>query len=75
MIPFSSILHHNMGMKCAEDHFNMGMFFIKVLHNGCIFRPPTNTSGHFILESPTPPGPRGKVKIKIDIGKNGPRSE
>ena len=27
MIQFSLILHHNMGIKCAEDPFNMGMFF------------------------------------------------
>ena len=27
IIHFSSILHHNMGIKCAEDPFNMGMFF------------------------------------------------
>ena len=43
-----------MGMKCVEDPFNMGIFFFTkgVFHNGCIFRPPTHTSGHFILESP-----------------------
>ena len=37
----------------------MGMFFFTkgVLHNGYIFRTPTHTSGHFILESPpSPPG-------------------
>ena len=28
-----------------------------VLHNGYIFRPPTHTSGHFILESPPHPHP------------------
>ena len=27
MVQFSLILHHNMGIKCAEDPFNMGMFF------------------------------------------------
>ena len=28
-LPFSLILHHNMGIKCAEDPFNMGVFFTK----------------------------------------------
>ena len=28
MIQFSLILHHNKGIKCAEDPFNMGMFFL-----------------------------------------------
>ena len=27
MIHFSLILHHNMGMKYAEEPFNKGMFF------------------------------------------------
>ena len=27
MIHYSFILHHNMGMKCAEDPFNMGVLF------------------------------------------------
>ena len=27
MIEFSFILHYNMDNKCAEDPFNMGMFF------------------------------------------------
>ena len=27
MIHFSLIIHHNMGIKCAEDSFNMGLFF------------------------------------------------
>ena len=48
------ILYHNMGMNCTEDPVNMGMFYI---HNGYIFRPPTHTSGDFILESPPPPAP------------------
>ena len=59
MIHFSLIyliLHHNMGMNCVEDPFNMGLFFTQgVLHYGYIFRPPTHTSGHFILKSPPPP--------------------
>ena len=28
MIHFSLILHHNMGIKYAEEPFNMGMFFL-----------------------------------------------
>ena len=28
MIHFSLKIHHNMGMKYAEDPFNMGMFYI-----------------------------------------------
>ena len=28
MIHSRLILHHNMGMKCVEDPFNMGMFFV-----------------------------------------------
>ena len=57
-------IQHNMGMKWAEDPFIKGMFFVffikVILHNGYVFRPPTHTSGHFILElpPPPPPGPR-----------------
>ena len=44
MIHFSLInilLHHNMGMNCAEDPVNMGTFILPkgVLHNGYIFIP------------------------------------
>ena len=28
IISYRLILHHNMGMKCAEDPFNMGEFFL-----------------------------------------------
>ena len=47
-----------MGMKYAEDPFNIGMFFTQgVLQNGYIFRPSTHTSGHFYTGvAPPPPG-------------------
>ena len=63
-----------MGIKCSGDPFNMGMvYFTKgVLHNGCIFSPPTHTSGHFILESPPPPPPPdlclGTVTMETKLG-------
>ena len=41
-----------MGIRCAEDPFNMGMFFY---HNGWIFRPPTHTSVH-LYTGVAPPG-------------------
>ena len=49
MIHFNLILHHNMGMKYAEDPFNMGMFFdlrhpSKWVH---FQTPTTHTAGHF----------------------------
>ena len=28
----SIILHHNMDIRCAEDPFNMGMFFLYIRH-------------------------------------------
>ena len=53
MILFSLILHHNMGIKCADEPFNMGIFFFTkgVLHNGFIFRPPHTHPGICIQES------------------------
>ena len=38
MIHFNLLLHLNMSMKCAEDPFNIGMFFLP--NNGYIFRTP-----------------------------------
>ena len=42
-----------MGIKCADDPFNMGMFFnLRRPSKWVHFKPPTQTSGHFILGSP-----------------------
>ena len=63
-----------MGMNCAKDPFNMGLFFTQgVLHYGYIFRPPTHTSGHFILKSP-PRGvglPERNIFLGLYISNNG----
>ena len=61
MIHSSLILHHNMGMKCAEDPFNMGVFFLpKASFMLGTFSDPQHTYlGIFILESP--PGQQVKA--------------
>ena len=61
MIHFSLILHHNMGMKYAEEPFNMGMciyfFLSKASFKMGTFSDPQHTHpGIFILELPPPPG-------------------
>ena len=58
MIHFSFILHHNMGMKYAEEPFNMGMFFLpKASFKMGTFSNPTHTSGHFYTGvAPSPLG-------------------
>ena len=53
MIHVSLILDHDMGMKYAEEPFNMGMS-VKM---GIISDPQTRHPGIFILESPHPPPP------------------
>ena len=46
-------LHRNMGIKCAEEPFNIGMLFnLRRPSKWVHFQTPTHTSGHFILESP-----------------------
>ena len=70
--PYSLILHHNMGVKCAEDSFNMGMFFFYLRRASSsywvLFRPPTHTSGHFILESPPGVGLPGGQYRRLVVG-------
>ena len=54
MIHFSLILHHNMGMKYAEEPFNMGMFILpKASFRMGPFSDPQHTHpAIYILESP-----------------------
>ena len=53
MIHLSLILHHNMGIKYAEEPFNMGMFFLpKASFKMGTFSDIQHTlPGIFILES------------------------
>ena len=61
MILFSLILHHNMGMKYAEEALRYGYVFLPKasLKNGYISDPQHTHPGIFILESPPPPPPGG----------------
>ena len=58
MIHISLILDHNMGMKYAEEPFNMPMFFgLRRPSKWVHFQTPNTHLGIFILESlPPPPG-------------------
>ena len=63
---FRLILHHSMGMKYAEEPFNMGMFFFylrpKASFKMDTFSDPQHTHlGIFILEPPPPPPPASAV--------------
>ena len=44
-----------MGMNCAEDPFNMGMFYKSKCHSKWVFRYQTHTSGHLYI-GVAPPG-------------------
>ena len=59
MIQFSLILHHNMGIKCAEDPFNMGMFFdIRCPSLWVYFQTPSTHIRAFHTGVAPPPPPR-----------------
>ena len=58
MIHFNLILHHTMGMKCAEEPFNMNMFFLlKVSFKMGTFSDPQHTHPGILYWSQPPPPP------------------
>ena len=56
MIHLSLILHHNMGMKYAEEPFNMGMFFYLRRPSKWVHFPTLNTHIRAFLYWSRPPG-------------------
>ena len=56
MIQFSFILHHDMGIKYAEDPFNMGMFFDIRRPSLCVHFQTPNTHIRAFHTGDTPPG-------------------
>ena len=58
MIQFSLTLHHNMGMKYAEEPFNIGIFFLRKpsFKMGTFSDPNTYIRAFLYWSRPPPPG-------------------
>ena len=67
MMHFGSILHNNMGMKCAENPLNVPFYSKAISQYGsiCILRPPTHIWATHPRVAP-PPCPRGYHKAQAE---------